>query len=763
MDKILQTEKISLNLFPLSFSGGFERKFLDYYFQHSRMHVRISIIVGLFFYSIFGILDAWLVPDAKLKLWFIRYAVILPYVSLIFIFSFSQHFKRFMQPAIASALLVAGLGIIAMVSIAPYPASYCYYAGLLLVFIYGYTFFKLRFIWASVTGWLIVIAYEVAAIWLNPAPTTVLVSNNFFFLSGNILGMFACYSIEYYLRKDFMQAYLLDKEKGKVTELNTDLERRIRERTRQLVRTNQNLKQEISERTRAEDAMRESEEKYRLLIENADTAVFIIQDERIRFPNPKALELLEYSEKELLNIPLSQLVHPEDFDKFIERQNIRLTGGDPPKTCDLRISNKSKQMFWAQLNTVAIPWEGRPATLSFLRDITGQKELERRLQQAQKMEAIGTLAGGVAHDLNNILSGLVSYPELLLLDVPEESPLKRPLRTIHESGQKATAIVRDLLTLARRGVLVTEAVNLNEVIRQYLESPEHQRLLFYHPNFEVQTHLESDLPVISGSAAHLHKAIMNLVFNAAEAMPDGGKVLISTVNKYLDQASAGLEMMGEGEYVVVTIIDNGIGISGEDMDRIFEPFYSKKKMGRSGTGLGMTIVWTTVQDHKGYIAVQSSPGQGTKFKIYFPVSREVSSKTDPLIPIELNRGKGEKILIVDDIKEQRIIASEMLKKLGYEVVSVASGEEAVGYLRENTVDLVILDMIMTPGIDGLETYQKIIELRPEQAAIIASGYAETPRVKKAQQMGVGTFVSKPYSFETIGQAIKEELARHGNN
>ena len=207
--------KIKLNLFPLSFSGGFEDDFQEYYFHDALRHIRIALAVGLFFYAIFGLLDAWLVPEAKHKLWVIRYAVILPYVSAIFLFSFSRHFKKLGQLATASSLLVAGFGIIAMIVIAPYPASYSYYAGLLLVFIYGYSFLKLRFAWASTTMWLIVIAYEIAAIWLSSTPLPTLINNNFFFLSGNILGMFACYSIEFYSRRDFMQAHLLEVERKK--------------------------------------------------------------------------------------------------------------------------------------------------------------------------------------------------------------------------------------------------------------------------------------------------------------------------------------------------------------------------------------------------------------------------------------------------------------------------------------------------------------------------------------------------------------------
>jgi signal transduction histidine kinase len=635
-------DNFRLNWLTLSFPGDLEKVFQDSYFKNSLRQVRIAFLVAIFFYSIFGVLDAWLVPEAKHKLWFIRFAILDPYVLAVYLFSFSRHFKKYMQISIALGVVIAGIGITAMILIAPYPASYSYYAGLLLIFIYGYTSARLRFWWATTAGWLIVIAYEVAAIWLSPTPIPIFVNNNFFFLSANILSMFACYSIEYYLRNNFVQARLLEAEKKKVTEINQELEDRVQERTAQLETANQELKQEIVER--------------------------------------------KHSEKE-------------------------------------------------------------------------RRYLEAQLAKSQKMEAIGTLAGGVAHDLNNILSGLVSYPELLLMDLPDDSPLKQPILTIQESGQKAAAIVQDLLTLARRGVAVREVMNLNQLIDEYLNSPENQQLLEYHSGVTVETNLQTDLFNIMGSPVHLSKTIMNLVSNAAEAMPNGGKIIITTENRYIDRSLKGFDAVEEGDYATLMISDIGIGISPEDIERIFEPFYTKKTMGRSGTGLGMAVVWGTAKDHKGYIDVQSELGEGSTFTLYFPVTRKKLPQEKQSISAETYKGNGESILVVDDVPQQREIASGMLKKLGYNVLSVPSGEEAIVYLKENKADLLVLDMIMRPGIDGLETYKKILQYHPEQKAVIASGYSESQQVKAAQNMGAGTYVKKPYSYEKIGLAVKGELSK----
>ena len=388
-----------------------------------------------------------------------------------------------------------------------------------------------------------------------------------------------------------------------------------------------------------------------------------------------------------------------------------------------------------------------------------KSRLEEQLRKAQKMEAIGTLAGGVAHDLNNVLSGLISYPELILMDLPADSPLKSSVLAIQKSGERAANIVQDMLTLARRGVAVSEVVNLNDIIRDYLRSPEYEALRQIHPDLTLEISLESDLLSIAGSPVHLSKTVMNLVSNAAEALIDGGTVTISSANRYIDKPISGYDDIEEGDYVTLTVSDTGIGIAAKDIERIFEPFYTKKAMGRSGTGLGMAVVWGAVKDHKGYIDVQSTEGQGTRFFIYLPASRQPLPRKESRHSIEDYRGRGEFLLIVDDIKEQRNIATGILTKLGYSVESVSSGEEAVGYLKTRTADLLILDMIMDPGIDGLETYRRILEIHPAQKAIIASGYSESERVKEAQRLGAGAYVKKPYLMEKIAVAVREELDR----
>jgi PAS domain S-box-containing protein len=520
---------------------------------------------------------------------------------------------------------------------------------------------------------------------------------------------------------------------------------------------------DITDRKAAENAVMESEKKYRTLFEDSVEAMSISRDGRMIDVNPAWLVLHGYKDKgEVLGRDVMEFIQPEDRHILVERRET--WPHHDFRSYQIRDIRRDGDIVDIEICASKIALAGQGAILTTIRDITEKKRTERekksleeRLARSEKMEAIGTLAGGVAHDLNNILGGMVGYPDLLLMEVPEDSLLRRGILTIKQSGEKAAAIVQDLLTLARRGVPVMEPVNLNRIITDYLRSPEYQKLRSFHPGVTVGNELAGDLLPISGSSVHLSKVVMNLISNAAEAMPCGGTIRIETTNQYVDAAIRGYDHVTEGEYIVLKVIDTGIGIAQKDIKKIFEPFYTKKIMGRSGTGLGMAVVWGTVKDHKGYIDIESVEGRGSTFSLYFPVNRAVLKQEDKKISIEQFLSKGETILVVDDVAEQRELASAMLRKLGYSTESLSSGEEAVEYLKQKPANLIILDMIMDPGIDGLETYRKIAEHRPGQKAIIVSGFAETDRVKEAQKLGAGQYLKKPYTLEKIAVAVRNEL------
>lgn len=387
------------------------------------------------------------------------------------------------------------------------------------------------------------------------------------------------------------------------------------------------------------------------------------------------------------------------------------------------------------------------------------ESLQEQLLRSRKMEALGMMAGGVAHDLNNVLSAMVGYPDLILNELPADSPLKKYVCNIKNSGEKAAFIVQDLLTLAQQGISERQPLNLNMIIDEYLHSPEHNKLMRDNPRVRMETQLAPNLMNIMGSRVHLQKSIVNLVANAAEAQPDGGTVSIVTENRYLDTDFESAQNIQEGEYVCLTVEDEGIGITEDDLLHIFEPFYTKKVMGKGGTGLGMAVVWGTVQDHEGSINVSTEQEKGSTFELYFPASRESILDAAASNDVIHYGGYGETILVVDDLEEQRELAQAMLASLGYAVETVASGEEALEYLRDRKVDLLLLDMVMDPGMDGLETYRRVLRLKPRQKTIIVSGYAETGKIKAVLSLGVGQYVKKPYNIGTLGKAVKKELHR----
>ena len=528
------------------------------------------------------------------------------------------------------------------------------------------------------------------------------------------------------------------------------------------------LENEVRRRSKSEAATKELHDRLDTLIEALPDVIYFKDSQGRNLVVNKAYEkmvglgkeaILGKRDEELLPPDLAENCRASDDQVWRHKKAIRLE--EVQQTPDGRL------VYWDSFKAPLLDEEGRLTGLVGVgRDVTEYKKAEnerQRLSQqlllAQKMEAIGTLAGGVAHDLNNILSGLISYPELLIAQLPADSPLKGPLQTIQVSGERAASIVQDLLTMARRGVAEKQVLNLNTIISEYVESPVHRKRALQHPDVRVNLELEPCLMSLRGSPGDLTKIVMNLMINALESFNGSGEITVATENCYIDGMKIGTTDIGEGEYVHLSVADTGCGIAAEHLERIFEPFYTKKKLGKSGTGLGLAVVWGTVQDHRGAIDLHSTPDQETVFDVYLPATRDAMPPVPGHVARELLLAREESILVVDDVALQREIAQQMLDMLGYQVHVVGSGEAAVAYLQIHSVDLVVLDMIMGDGMDGLDTYRAISALHPGQKAIIASGFAETDRVREAQNLGAGAYVKKPFLLEIFAQTIRKELER----
>jgi signal transduction histidine kinase/DNA-binding response OmpR family regulator len=393
-------------------------------------------------------------------------------------------------------------------------------------------------------------------------------------------------------------------------------------------------------------------------------------------------------------------------------------------------------------------------------DITERIAMEERIANTRKMELLGRIASGVAHDLNNILAGLITLPDLLLLEMPSNSSSTEYLQMIKDSAGRAAAIVEDLLTLSRRSAATHTVINLNAIITTCLNSPEFTTLRGEHPQVTITRDCDVNLHCIRGSEVHLQKSLMNLLVNAVQAIPETGTITITTRNTPANDPALATYDHTASDYVTLRIADSGVGIPSESLVKIFEPFYTTKVMGRrSGTGLGLAIVDGTIKDHHGFIAVESAIGKGTQFTLHFPATLDRSSGAGPTPVPDVQRGNGQTILVVEENIESRAILSFMLGKLGYHPHIVGCGDDAITYLQTKNAELIILDMILDYGMDGLETFKRILMVKPDARAIITSGFARTDRITEVQTLASGRLIPKPYTLGQIAEAISEELAK----
>ncbi|MCW5214387.1 response regulator, partial [Desulfobulbus sp. US5] len=529
-----------------------------------------------------------------------------------------------------------------------------------------------------------------------------------------------------------------------------ELEQRVEARTLE-------LKQEIEERKKAQQETLQAQREWERTFDSVPDLITILNDRHEVIHANKAMsKMLDMPLDQMLKSKCYRLMHDIDSPPSFCPHSKLLKDYQP---CSTEVFDEhSDSYFHVMVTPLYDDNSSFVGSVRVARDITAQKEAEANLRKAEKMEAFGLMAGGVAHDLNNILAAIVGYPDLLLMELPDDSSLRQPIEIIRQSGERAAEVVADLLTVARGVVAERKPANLNTLIREYLVSPEGKELQKWHAEVSFTAKFEPDLMNISCSSIHLKKCIMNLVGNAAEAINASGIVTITTRNQVVDASMTttdGLTIQA-GTYAVVGIRDTGSGIEEKDLQHIFEPFYSKKVMGRSGTGLGLAVVWNSVQDHEGGIIVDSGP-QGTLFELFFPAITDELIQEDEDVTLDSLKGHGERVLVVDDDAQQREIAERMLNLLGYTVHTVTSGEEAVRYMQENEAALLVLDMVMGPGINGRETYEEIIAIHPDQKTIVISGFSASEEIEKMKELGVDLLVKKPFRFEILAKAVRQAL------
>ncbi|MCX5811887.1 MAG: PAS domain S-box protein [Proteobacteria bacterium] len=511
--------------------------------------------------------------------------------------------------------------------------------------------------------------------------------------------------------------------------------------------------EDITDKKRVENALRESEEKYRNIFDN--TIEGILQsapDGRILNANPALVSLYKAdSLYELVNDVKNfgkLFVDPlrcEEFQRLLMEQST-------VKSFEAELYCKDKNICWVSINARSVLDEDGKLIYyeGTLQDISEHKKLESQLLQSQKMEAIGTLAGGVAHDINNILMGIQGYTSLALFNLKSSHPNYEKLKSIEALVKSGADLTRQLLGFARGGRYEVKPSNINEIVAK-------TSMMFGRTKKEITIHTQyEEKPyTVDVDQGQIEQALLNLYVNAWQAMPGGGELHIETQNHFFDENNAKASYVKPGEYLKISVTDTGIGMDSKTKERIFEPFFTTKDMGH-GTGLGLASVYGIVKNHGGFINVYSEKGHGSTFNIYLPASERAVQKEEAFISDTI---KGtETILLVDDEETIIDVNKDFLELLGYSVIAARSGREAIETYkaRAETIDLVILDMIM-PDIGGAETFEFLKMVNPDVKAILSTGYSINGQATGIINRGCKAFIQKPFTIQTLSQKIREVL------
>jgi PAS domain S-box-containing protein len=518
--------------------------------------------------------------------------------------------------------------------------------------------------------------------------------------------------------------------------------------------------EDITEARRAEAALRQSEEKYRTVVENANEAIFIAQDWVLKFCNPKTIEMLGFTQEELQNKPFAELIHPDDRAMVVDRHRRRLQGQRVEDAYAFKIISKDLRVKWIEIKPLLISWEGRPATLNFMSDIKNRKreeeerkKLEAQLLHSKKMEAMGTLAGGIAHDFNNILGAILGYTELSINELSEDSAVRANLEYVLSAANRAKDLVKQILAFSRKADQEKKPVYLGNIVKETI------KLLrsTLPTTIEIRFKIADGLNPIMADPTRLHQVMMNLCTNAGHAMRENGGLLEITLEEIALEADAikGKELE-PGFYQRLTVSDTGHGMDAETQRRIFDPYFTTKKEGE-GTGMGLSVAHGIIKSHKGEITVYSEPGKGTTFHVLLPETEiKAVPETAPQAPIQ--RG-NERILLVDDEWALVELGKQMLQRIGYTVEVKNSSMSALEAFRSNpsAFDLIITDQTM-PGMTGIQLARQIKELRPEIPVILCTGFSEAVDEENFKSRGIDAFVMKPMVMRDISQVIRKVLA-----
>ncbi len=506
------------------------------------------------------------------------------------------------------------------------------------------------------------------------------------------------------------------------------------------------IARDITDRKKAEEALRESEEKYRLVVQNAGEAIFVAQSGMLKFVNPKTLELLGYSEDELTSGPFTDFIHPEDRAMVLERHERRINGEHLPSVYAFRIVDKSGIVKWVEINVVSVLWEGKAATLNFLVDITDKRKMEEELVKVEKLESLGVLAGGIAHDFNNILTAILGNISLAKMNCESSEKVKGRLIEAEKACSQAQGLTQQLLTFSKGGAPIRRTAHISQLIEDCCH------FAVRGSNVRCKLSIYDELFTVDVDEGQIGQVINNLIINSVHAMPRGGEIHVKAQNVLID-VQQGLPLR-DGNYVKIIVHDNGVGIPKDILPRIFDPYFTTK---HKGSGLGLATSYSIIRNHDGLITADSEVGIGTTVCVYLPASeRKLQTSLDLE---ETAVTGGGRILLMDDEELIREVAREILSTLGYEVEVARNGAEAISLYRtarksSHPFDVVVLDLTVPGGMGGLETVERLLQIDPGVKAVVSSGYSNDPIMADCAEYGFRGVVAKPYTARELSATLR---------
>ncbi|MEJ5365475.1 MAG: response regulator [Desulfosoma sp.] len=690
-----------------------------------RFRVNVILIMGGTLVPLFGILDALLFPALFEK--FIVYRI-LAAITCWVLYLVNRQKRRPVNSFVLGTLAFYAVGLCIIAMIVDTGGTHTpYYAGLNLVFLTYCVVLPVPVKKLAPNCIALYVLYAASAFGLDPYPAlNMFFANNLFVLGTLAIILIAAHIDHTHRWREFLLRNELARTRAKLEEYSKKLE----------------------------SSVEETEAKYRHLVENANDAIFICQEGRIRFPNPRTLSLFGRPLEEIEESLLLDHVVPDDQDALMQLfETLELNPQAVPPLTTLRFAHPSGRLICVDMNVVPMEWQQQPALLCIARDVTEKRQMKQELVQLQKLEAIGTLAGGIAHDFNNILQMIHGYLHILSKRVDEDHPDRVFLQKLFQTVDRGANLTRQLLIYGRKTEEKVTPVDINTAVVRVCEMLERVLPKMYRLDLRLEGHLGK----VTADANQLEQVVMNLVMNTRDAMPEGGTITIETSPADVDSVMAQkLGILRTGPAVRLSIMDTGPGIPQEIQERIYEPFFTTKTPDK-GTGLGLAIVYSVIKRFGGGIVCDSERGKGTRFHIYFPVTTTepaaFAPKEEDVVQVNLD---GLRILLVDDEPHLLEIGQNLLESYGLHVQTAADGETALLLLgsMDPKPDGVILDLNM-PGMGGARCLEEILKRHPDLPVIIATGYLDPDKREELLAKGAADFVEKPFRFERILKALQK--------